>query len=120
MILCPAAAPEVGALVFGLIDRSGQVSYSRAAIPVTRRLLLELPITSEQQFRFASPCAQSACRHWADGCSLSSTLSEFTAFAQHPEDPGDCAIRPECRWFLQDGARMCSNCQIHSRRPDQL
>ena len=117
MILCPAAPLTEGALLFGLIDRRGQVSYSQAAIRVTKKLLLELPLVAEQEFRFASPCAQSACVHWSGECSLSTRLSEFQAFGQ--DDPEDglpaCAIREECRWYQQDGPQMCSHCRIHSR-----
>jgi hypothetical protein len=120
MILCPAAAPEKGALLFGMVDRCGQTSYSKAAVPVSRQLLLELPVTSEHMFRFASPCAQAACRYWADECSLSSNLSEFQAFGQHDADAGECAIRSQCRWFLQNGAVMCSKCLIHTRLPNGL
>lgn len=117
MILCPAAAPEKGALLFGMVDRFGQTSYSKAAVPVSKQLLLELPVSSEHTFRFASPCAQAACRHWADGCSLSANLSEFQAFGQNDVEAGDCTIRAQCRWFLQNGDAMCSKCQIHTRLP---
>jgi hypothetical protein len=122
MILCPSAAMTEGSLLFGLIDRRGQVTYSQAAIPVTKKLLLHLPVAreAEGQFRFASACATSACLHWAEGCSLSSRLSEFQVFASESDidrTPPECAIRARCRWYLQDGPAMCSVCQIHSRHP---
>jgi len=117
VILCPSAPLTEGSLLFGLIDRRGQVSYSQAAVPVSKELLLHLPLaeTAEQEFRFASPCAATRCIHWAEGCSLSSKLSQFQAFPQDDSVQDHCAIRSQCRWYLQDGPQMCSNCQIHSR-----
>lgn len=117
MILCPAAPLTEGALLFGMVDRRGQVSYSQAAIPVTKKLLVELPVAAEDQFRFASACARSACVHWSGECSLSSRLSEFQTFGQDDAEEGlpSCSIRPQCRWYLQDGPQMCSHCRIHSR-----
>lgn len=119
MILCPAAGPTEDAVLFGLIDRRGQVTFGRKAIPVTRQLLLQLPVEADRQFRFASACAGGGCIHWSDGCSLSARLSEFQAFRQDGGEDGlpDCAIRTQCRWYIQDGPQMCSNCQIHSRLP---
>lgn len=121
MILCPSAPLTEGALLFGLIDRQGQVAYSQTAVPVTRKLLLHLPVaeSAEQQFRFASACATSACCHWADGCGLSARLAEFQVFAADLETEllPNCSIRAQCRWYLQDGPAMCSPCQIHTRLP---
>lgn len=119
MILCPAAAPTEDALLFGMLDRWGQVTYSKVAIPVGKKLLMELPSGAEREFRFASACARSACAYWSDGCGLSSRLSQFQAFRLDGEDgylPA-CSIRSHCRWFLQDGESMCACCQIHSRLP---
>lgn len=120
MILCPSAAMTEGSLLFGLIDRRGHVSYSQAAVPVSKKLLLHLPLAedAEQQFRFASTCATSACTHWAEGCSLSSRLSQFQVFAVDSDNnqaPPQCPIRPQCRWYLQDGPSICTACQVHSR-----
>lgn len=119
-ILCPSASVAEGSLLFGMLDRRGQVIYRPSAIPVTRELLLRLPVAAEAEelFRFASPCARSACVHWAEGCALSARLSEFQAFPQG-ESQGlpECAIRQNCRWFLQDGPKMCKACQILARRP---
>lgn len=82
--MCPAAPLTEGALLFGMVDRRGQVSYSQAAIPVTKKLLVELPVA---------------------------------AFGQDDAEEGlpSCSIRPQCRWYLQDGPQMCSHCRIHSR-----
>lgn len=111
----------VGSLLFGEIDGRGQVTYCQVGVPVTKDLLLRLPVAeeAEQKFRFASPCARSACIHWAGKCSLSSKLAEFQAFKQGEffEEIAlpTCAIRTSCRWFLQDGPGMCSKCEILSR-----
>jgi len=123
VILCPGAAMTEGSLLFGLIDRRGQVSYSEAAVPVSKKLLLHLPLAeeAEQQFRFASACATSACIHWAEGCSLSSRLSQFQVFAVDSDynlAPPECPIRSQCRWYLQDGPSICNACQVHSRTPN--
>ena len=125
MILCPSAPLAEGALLFGLIDRRGHVSYSQAAVPVTRKLLLQLPVaeSAERQFRFASACDTVACRHWADGCALSAKLSELQVFASDSESTTslpNCSIRTQCRWYLQDGPKMCSTCQVHSRLPGHV
>lgn len=119
-ILCPSAPLTEGALLYGLVDARGQTAYGQTAFPVTKQLLLSLPVKdqAEQQYRFASPCAQSACIHWQGRCDLSSRLSLFQAFRQDGAQSGlpQCAIRPQCRWFLQDGPEMCSRCEIIARQ----
>jgi hypothetical protein len=57
----------------------------------------------------AAPCIGSGCRHFTDRqCALAAKASRLLPAVV--EELPDCAIRPDCRWFGQEGAAACRRC----------
>jgi hypothetical protein len=115
-IQCPSARPEMpGSLLLGLVQ--GSVEQPRVAFldqpqPVSEEILaLSGPVSPTEIFRFAAPCSGNACQHF-DGtnCRLATRIVERLppAVDALPE----CAIRPACRWWLQEGAEACRRCPL--------
>jgi hypothetical protein len=82
------------------IDRSFVESANEGRAPLKR-------------FRFTADCAEDRCGQWRDGkCGVAEqaliSLAEFagTDDARMPA----CAIRSTCRWFAQEGSRICGAC----------
>jgi hypothetical protein len=115
-IQCPSARPEMpGSLILGIIQGSVEqprVAYLDQPQPVSEPLLaLSGPVSPTEVFRFAAPCSGNACQHF-DGvnCQLATRIVERLPAAVDllPE----CAIRPACRWWLQEGAEACRRCPL--------
>ncbi len=114
--LCPSAQPEMeGAIVFGVIQgtaREPRLAHLVQPLPVTDDLL---SMTGEASptavFRFAAPCAASACVHFAENrCRLASRVVETLPEAVDGLPP--CRIRPTCRWWQQEGKAACLRCPM--------
>jgi hypothetical protein len=112
--LCPSAQPEMeGSVVFGIIGgtvEQPQVGYLAATQPVTDELLaLSQPVKPTEVFRFAAPCAESACQHF-DGlrCKLAVKVVQMLPVVVDRLPP--CSIRPNCRWWQQEGKAACARC----------
>ena len=116
---CPSAPAKQGTTLFGLVDQEGQVVLHDKGVPVSKQLLLHLPVTAEHEFRFAAPCVRSGCVRWNDECSLAAKLSEFQVFSHSEtlEQPA-CPIQSSCRWLAQVGPSICSICLTVSRVPE--
>ena len=112
--MCPSAQPGMaGSFVFGVVGGSVEerrVGYLEERVPVTEELLaLSGPVKPTEVFRFAAPCAQGACRHF-DGhdCNLATKLVQMTPVASKALPA--CTVRPECRWWRQEGKAACMRC----------
>ena len=112
-LLCPSSSCESGAQLIGIVLLNGQVAFSTTPSIVDDAFVqaAEAVGTPEQYFRFASPCAQGACGQWAENrCGvIENVLTERSHPSVGTELP-DCLIRPNCRWFQQQGARACDVC----------
>jgi hypothetical protein len=115
-LLCPSAQPDMDdAVAFGVIGGSAdapRVQYLRRPLPVVPELLaLADPVEATEVFRFAAPCAESACQHYQDHrCQLASrvtALIEGSSFGV-PR----CGIRPRCRWWREQGVAACHRCPV--------
>lgn len=111
---CPSAQPtEEGSFAFGVVGGSvgaTQVSYLTERVPVTDDLLaMAAPVRPTEVFRFAAPCATSRCRHY-DGseCNLVTKLVQLTPPVTQALPA--CALRPDCRWWQQEGKSACMRC----------
>ena len=115
-LLCPSARPEMeGAEVLGVMRSSGGVDflhYAADRIPVTDEVLaLAAPAKPTEVFRFAAPCAGSACSHFdGENCRLASKIAEAVTDVVSAMPP--CRIRPTCRWYQQEGRRACLRCPL--------
>jgi hypothetical protein len=112
--LCPSARPEMpGAFAFGAV--AGTVVAPRLVHfdepqPVSDELLaLARPATPTEVFRFAAPCAGHACAHF-DGqdCRLATRIVQILPAVTSSLPP--CTLRPECRWWQQEGKAACMRC----------
>ncbi len=80
---CPSAEPEMaGSMVLGVVEGTvdePRVGYLAEPLPVTDRVLaLSRPVEPTEIFRFAAPCANSACQHF-DGshCLLATRIVQL-------------------------------------------
>jgi hypothetical protein len=113
-LLCPSARGRPGASVLiGVVTgtpEAPRVTPTEVALEVTPELLeMAGPVSPTEVFRFASSCQGCACPHFSnDACQLAvrsvEILSEVTDKLPH------CAIRPQCRWFRQEGPAICRRC----------
>jgi len=111
---CPSARPQQqGAVVFGVrtaSDSAARIGYLSQAVPVTPKVLeLAEPVSPLEVFRFAAPCAESGCVHYADDkCGLASRIVEQAPVAVSIAPA--CPIRSKCRWWAQEGVNACRRC----------
>ena len=112
--MCPSAQPEIpGSVAFGVITGSSEnprVAWIERPVPVTSELLaLTSPVAPTQVLRIAAPCQEQACCHF-DGtdCRLATRLVQLIPAVV--ESLPACRIRPDCRWFIQEGSAACRVC----------
>jgi hypothetical protein len=113
-LLCPSAQPAMeGGRVLGVVEQVSdgfEVSYLDKPLVVTPEVLaLAAPAQPTEVFRLAAPCQTHRCPHY-DGsdCSLATRIDQIMPAVVDllPR----CQIRPECRWFHQEGAAACRRC----------
>lgn len=114
--LCPSAQHDwddarLFAVVGGAPDRP-ETAYLDQTQPVTPALLeLAGPVAPAEVFRFAAPCAKSACGHYDDARSTCRLVEKTVRLAPVVfEKLPRCAIRASCRWWQQEGASACRRC----------
>lgn len=112
--LCPSAQPEMaGSVVFAVVGGTAKeplLAHLTHPQPVTDELLaLSAPVTPTEVFRFAAPCANSACQHFdGSNCRLATKIVHLLPEVVAGLPP--CRIRPNCRWWQQEGLRACMRC----------
>jgi hypothetical protein len=111
---CPSAQPHMkGVFAFGVISGTPEerrVAYLDQRVPVTDELLsMAAPVRPTEVFRLAAPCVESACKHF-DGhdCRLGAKLVQLTP--RVTESLPACKLRPDCRWWRQEGKAACMVC----------
>jgi hypothetical protein len=113
--LCPSAQPDQeGAVAFGIVGGTAEeprVGYLEERLPVTPELLeLAKPVRPTEVFRFGAPCAEGGCQHF-DGaaCKLGGKLAALPAVV---DKLPPCRLRPDCRWFHEQGGAACLRCPM--------
>jgi hypothetical protein len=113
-LLCPSAQPDMqGSRVLGVVGGTAeapQLAYLNERLEVTPDLLaLAAPARPTQVFRFAAGCEEKKCRHF-DGshCQLATRIVQILPAVT--EALPACLIRPECRWYQQEGRAACMRC----------
>jgi hypothetical protein len=115
-ILCPSAQPHCeDAQVFGVVGGTADtpaVAYLSTPQPVSDELMqLSKPLRPGEVFRIAAPCACSGCGYFASEvskCRLVEKVVQWMPIVVDKLPP--CAIRPECRWWQQEGKAACVRC----------
>jgi hypothetical protein len=111
---CPSAQPGMGDVqVLGIVSRDGpepRVAYVDEALPVSDDLLaLAAPAPVAQVFRLAARCEESKCTHF-DGKNCQLVVRIAKLLPEVVDALPACTIRPECRWFRQEGRAACLRC----------
>ena len=101
--------------VLGIIREVGdavRMQHVASRIPVTPEVLaLAAPVSPTEVFRFAAPCAGSACSHFdGENCRLATKIVEAVMDVVDVMPP--CRIRPTCRWYVQEGKAACHRCPL--------
>jgi len=102
-----------GSVVFGVVIGSVEapcVGYLDEPVATTPELLARAgPVKPTEVFRFAAPCAESACQHF-DGskCRLAQKIVQLVPAVI--EILPACKVRASCRWWLQEGKAACLRC----------
>lgn len=112
--LCPSARPEWNnPIIFGVITGTKDkpsVTYLKESQPITEELLaLAQPVTPTEVFRIGGTCATEQCQHF-DGanCTLAQRVVNNLPIVE--DNLPACAIRRDCRWWLQEGKSACLRC----------
>jgi hypothetical protein len=113
-LLCPSAQPDMqGCRVLGVVGGTAetpQVAYVNQHLAVSEELLASTaPVKPTEVLRFAAHCEGSACRHF-DGtnCNLATRIVQILPAVVDSLPP--CLIRPDCRWYQQEGRAACMRC----------
>ena len=113
-LLCPSAQPEMeGSMVLGVLEDTPEgrrLAWIEKPQPVTPQLLsLTREANPRNIFRFAARCEERKCVHF-DGqdCNLATRIVQILPLAVDSLPP--CNIRPECRWYQQEGKAACLRC----------
>lgn len=112
--LCPSAPPELdGAVAIGVMGgtaREPRMTPLEEPLPVTDELLrLAEPVEPTEVFRFAAPCACGGCLHFRERrCRLIERI--VGELPPVTDELPECAIRPDCRWWRQEGRAACLRC----------
>jgi hypothetical protein len=109
--LCPSAQPDMpGSMVFAVVG--GTPSEPR----------LVGPLVPTEVFRFAAPCMCSGCDHFENTrCRLVERAARLLPVVA--ADLPACTIRPDCRWWRQEGRAACLRCPqvvTSAHEPSQL
>ncbi|MEQ1529463.1 MAG: nitrogen fixation protein [Methylococcales bacterium] len=115
-VLCPSApadweGSQVIGIMTGTVDEP-KLAYMDKPQPVTAQLLdLAKPVNPGEVFRFSAPCANTGCAHFMaeeSKCRFAEKVVRFAPVVV--EQLPACSIRPECRWWQQEGKAACFRC----------
>jgi len=115
-VLCPSTQVDweegrIIGVMAGTVEHP-ELAYLNSPQAITQELLdLAKPLAPEEVFRFAAPCACSGCAHFASEeskCRLAEKVVRWMPKAV--EQLPVCAIRADCRWWLQEGRAACLRC----------
>lgn len=111
---CPSAQPGMaGVRVLGVISRDGDkpaLAYLDEPVAPTQEMLaLAAPLPVANVFRLAARCEETKCMHF-DGarCQLAVRIAKM--LPEVVDSLPACTIRPQCRWFRQEGRAACLRC----------
>lgn len=111
--LCPSSPLAPGVVLVGVVLTNGRIAYAADRLELGDEFVeaAKQADSPERMFRFASPCRNKGCQQWAgDQCGVINRLLEVNSHIEAEESLPQCSIRPQCRWFNQEGARACALC----------
>ena len=114
-LLCPSARCAPGALLVGIAMPDGRIAYAADQFVVDEEFVrtAQTGRTPEGRFRFASRCAQGACRQWTGThCGVIERVLELAPDGTGEAELPACSIRAQCRWHQQQGTQACFVCPL--------
>ncbi|NBA85794.1 hypothetical protein GVN16_08490 [Emticicia sp. CRIBPO] len=111
-ILCPSANPKEGAILLGVVKENGEVSILENRLEIDNDFIQTASEGREltHRFRFADTCASKGCANWSGNHCMVLDIARKFSNIQPASSLPDCNIRPQCRWFMQEGAEACKIC----------
>jgi hypothetical protein len=112
---CPSAQPDMAdARVFGVLSGTAdepRIAYLKPGVMVDPGALPadDRGVKVTEVFRFAARCEEHQCAHF-DGsrCTLAKRI--VASLPPVVETLPQCQIRPECRWYAEQGREACFRC----------
>jgi hypothetical protein len=123
-IHCPSAMEDNDdAIVFGVVGGTAerpQVAYLTARQPLTPEIqAFCAPATPAEVLRIATPCVRYRCKHFeAENCTLAQRIIQI--LPPVVDRIPACRLRPECRWWVQEGRAACLRCPQVVRTPSHV
>lgn len=121
---CPSGRCRPGAVLVGIVGEDGLLGYIGQPMTIDADFVARARRgrTPESRFRFAEPCAEGRCGHWAnDRCGLIDAFVESGPESLEADEPSEplprCSIRRSCRWFEQRGRDACMICPLVVHTP---
>ncbi len=112
-VLCPSCRAQKGARLLGIRQADGRVALLPQPLLINDAFIKEASKHShaEQQFRFTNKCVESGCKQWTGTrCGVADTIVAVMNDLHISDELPTCGIRPQCRWFKQNGADACKVC----------
>jgi hypothetical protein len=111
--MCPSSTCHTGALLLGVVQSDKKIALLQTPMPVTEDFVEKAFKAGdpEKRLRFAGRCAKSGCSQWTGSrCGVIDDAMKQMEFAIDNVALPKCDIRPDCRWFNQNGADACKVC----------
>lgn len=112
-IMCPSSKAQLGAQLLGVRQEDGTVAILPQPLRIDESFLEKAnePSHAEQRFRFTNKCIESGCTQWnGERCGVADRVLSLLDHLPIKQELITCAIRPQCRWFLQSGKEACQAC----------
>jgi hypothetical protein len=99
--------------VLGVVTRDGPVPglayLDEPVAPTAEMLALAAPLPVSNVFRLAARCEETKCSHF-DGTRCQLAVRIANMLPEVVDSLPACTIRPQCRWFRQEGRAACLRC----------
>jgi hypothetical protein len=112
-IMCPSSKAQIGAQLLGVRQEDGTVAILPQPLRIDESFIEKANehAHAEQRFRFTNKCIASGCAQWTGSrCGVADRVQSLLEHLPINENIIACAIRPQCRWYLQNGKQACQAC----------
>lgn len=114
--ICPSAKFSKGAFLIGIRNEKEEMDILDEPIKITEEIFNEFKATNtkpEKTLRLANKCIESGCKQWTgEKCGVIDDVLERVEEQYMKDQLPDCAIRPTCRWYSQQGSLACKVCPL--------
>ncbi len=113
--ICPSAPLYEGSMLLGIVNTENEVSILAEPMEIDEAFIesANKGRVPEQRFRFANKCVKSGCAQWTGNqCGVIKRVLENIDQSIMKVELPECKIRPECRWFSQEGSNACRVCPL--------